>query len=45
MLETLIEGTPRVETYEVGYSTLHRTGATEFLKESPITTPAPGVGG
>ena len=45
ILENVIEGTPRVETYEVGYSTLHRTGATEFMKESPITTPVPGVGG
>jgi heme-degrading monooxygenase HmoA len=45
ILERLIEGTPRVESYEVGYSTLHQTGPSEFLKESPITTPVPGVGG
>ena len=45
VLERFIEGTPRVETYQVGYSTLHRTGPSEFLKESPITTPVPGVGG
>ncbi len=32
-------------TYQLGYSTLHRTGPSEFLKESPITTPVPGVGG
>ena len=45
VLERFIEGTPRVETYQVGYSTLHSTGPSEFLKESPITTPVPGVGG
>ena len=26
ILERFIEGTPRVESYEVGYSTLHETG-------------------
>ncbi len=45
ILERFIEGTPSVETCQLGYSTLHRTGPSEFLKESPITTPVPGVGG
>lgn len=45
ILERFIEGTPAVETYQLGYSTLHRVGPSEFLKESPITTPVPGVGG
>jgi len=44
-VEHLIEGAPRVEIYQLGYSTLHRTGLSEFPHESPITTPSPGVGG
>jgi heme-degrading monooxygenase HmoA len=44
-LELLIEGTPRVETYQLAYSTLHSTGLSEYPKEAPITTPVPGVGG
>jgi len=45
MLETLIEKEPEVEVYQVAYSTLHRTAMSEFPKQSPNTTPAPGVGG
>ncbi len=45
IVERFIEGEPEVETYQVGYSTLHRAGASPYLKESPITTPVPGVGG
>jgi heme-degrading monooxygenase HmoA len=44
-IERFITGTPRVESYQLGYSTLHRTGLSEFPKASPITTPVPGVGG
>jgi heme-degrading monooxygenase HmoA len=45
ILEPFIEGTPRVGEYQLGYSTLHGTGPSQFMKESPITTPVPGVGG
>jgi heme-degrading monooxygenase HmoA len=45
MLETLIEKEPRVEVYQLAYSTIHRTGLSEFPKQSPNTTPPPGVGG
>ena len=39
MLETLIEKRPEVEEYQLAYSTLHRTGLSEFPKQSPNTTP------
>jgi quinol monooxygenase YgiN len=45
MLENLLEKQPEVEEYQLAYSTLHRTGLSEFPKQSPNTTPAPGVGG
>jgi heme-degrading monooxygenase HmoA len=45
MLENLIEKEPEVEEYQLAYSTIHRTGLSEFPKQSPNTTPAPGVGG
>jgi heme-degrading monooxygenase HmoA len=45
ILENLIEGQPEVEVYQVAYSTIHRTGMSEFPKQSPNTTPTPGVGG
>jgi len=45
MLETLIEKQPEVEEYQLAYSTLHRTGLSEYPKQSPNTTPVPGVGG
>jgi quinol monooxygenase YgiN len=45
MLESLIEKQPEVEEYQLAYSTLHRTGMSEFPKQSPNTTPSPGVGG
>jgi heme-degrading monooxygenase HmoA len=44
-IEHLIEGAPRIELYQLAYSTLHRSGLSEFPHESPITTPTPGVGG
>ena len=45
ILERFLEGTPTVETYQVGYSTMHGSRPSEYLRESPITTPVPGVGG
>jgi heme-degrading monooxygenase HmoA len=45
ILENLIEKAPEVEVYQVAYSTIHRTGMSEFPKQSPNTTPTPGVGG
>jgi heme-degrading monooxygenase HmoA len=44
-LAKVIEKAPEVKTYELGYSTLHKLGATAFLNQSPNTTPAAGVGG
>ena len=44
-LAKVIEQAPEVKTYELGFSTLHKVGATAFLKQSPNTTPAAGVGG
>jgi quinol monooxygenase YgiN len=45
MLENLIENQPQVEVYQLAYSTIHRTGLSEFPRQSPNTTPVPGVGG
>jgi len=45
MLENLLEKEPRVEVYQLAYSTIHRTGLSEFPKQSANTTPTPGVGG
>ena len=45
MLEPIIEKEPEVEAYQLAYSTLHRTGLSEFPRRAPITTPVPGVGG
>jgi hypothetical protein len=45
VLEPLIEKKPEVETYQLAYSTLHRTGLSEYPKQSPNVTPPPGVGG
>jgi len=45
MLAPLIEGTPRVETYLLTYSTAHRIGLGTIPLEDPNTTPVPGVGG
>ena len=44
-LEPLIEEKPEVETYQLAYSTLHRTGMSEYPKQSSNVTPSPGVGG
>jgi len=44
-LEPLIEQKPEVETYQLAYSTLHRTGLSEYPVQSANTTPPPGVGG
>jgi heme-degrading monooxygenase HmoA len=44
-LEHLLDARPEAESYQLAYSTLHRTGVSEFPKQSPNTTPAPGVGG
>jgi quinol monooxygenase YgiN len=44
-LEPLIEKKPKVDTYELAYSTLHRTGMSEYPRQSANVTPAPGVGG
>ena len=44
-LEPLIENRPEVETYQLAYSTLHRTGLSEYPPQSPNVTPPPGVGG
>ena len=35
MLENLIEKQPQVEVYQLAYSTIHRTGLSEFPKQSP----------
>jgi quinol monooxygenase YgiN len=45
MIENLIEKEPAVEVYQLAYSTIHRTGLSEFPKQSPNTTPVAGVGG
>jgi uncharacterized membrane protein YukC len=44
-LEPLIENKPDVETYQLAYSTLHRTGMSEYPQQSANVTPVPGVGG
>ena len=45
MLGKVIESAPRVKTYELGLSTLHKPGAAALLNQSPNTTPVAGVGG
>jgi len=45
IVERFLEGTPTIETYQVGYSTRHGARPSEYMRESPITTPVPGVGG
>ena len=45
LLSPLIEGTPRIETYLLTYSTAHRIGLGTVPLEDPNTTPIPGVGG
>jgi hypothetical protein len=45
VLSPLIEGTPRIETYLLTYSTAHRIGLGTVPLENPNTTPVPGVGG
>ena len=44
-LAKVIEGAPKVKTYQVAYSTLHELGAAEFPPQSPNVTPPAGVGG
>ena len=45
MLGRVIESAPQVKTYELGFSTLHKLGATALGNQSPNTTPSAGVGG
>ena len=48
MLKTLakvIESAPKVKTYQLGFSTLHKLGAAACLNQSPNITPLAGVGG
>jgi heme-degrading monooxygenase HmoA len=44
ILAKVIESNPKVKTYQVSYSTLHKIGAA-FPPQSPNITPAAGVGG
>src|SRR5438128_12691932 len=44
-LAKVIEGTPKVKTYQVAYSTLHKIGDAAFPPQSPNITPPAGVGG
>jgi heme-degrading monooxygenase HmoA len=44
-LASVIERAPVVQTFQLAFSTLHRTGAAALPKQSPNTTPTAGVGG
>jgi len=45
VLSPFIDGTPRIETYLLTYSTAHRIGLGSVPLEEPNTTPVAGVGG
>jgi heme-degrading monooxygenase HmoA len=45
MLTKVIETAPKVKTYQLGFSTLHKLGAGALSSQSPNTTPSAGVGG
>src|SRR5580692_554551 len=44
-LEKVTDGTPKVRTLQVAYSTLHKIAIGVAASQSPITSPTPGVGG
>lgn len=44
-LANFIDGTPKVETYLVPFSSAHKVELGEMPVQSPNTTPIPGVGG
>jgi hypothetical protein len=44
-LSNLIEGTPKVQTYLLAFSTAHKVELGKMPLQSPNVTPVPGVGG
>ena len=44
-LSDLIEGTPKVQTYLLAFSTAHKMDLGKMPVQSPNITPVPGVGG
>ena len=44
-LEKVTDGTPKVRTLQVAYSTLHKIAIGVAASQSPVTNPTPGVGG
>jgi heme-degrading monooxygenase HmoA len=44
-LAKVIERAPEVKTFQLAYSTLHKTGEAAFPNQSPVTNPPAGVGG
>ena len=44
-LANLVEGTPRVDSYLLAFSTAHRIKLGEVPLQTPNTTPVAGVGG
>ena len=44
-ISRFLEGTPRVESYLLAFSTAHRVELGEIPLQAPNTTPSPGVGG
>jgi len=43
-LAKVIERTPEVKTFQLAYSTLHKTGTVAFPNQSPITSAVSGPG-
>jgi heme-degrading monooxygenase HmoA len=44
-LAKVTEGTPKVETFQVAYSTFHKVAIGAATSQSSITSPTAGVGG